>query len=120
MDRHSPRTAGEKLVSIEKEPQGSVTLGALANPKELPAQSDAGSEEDSWDRIGRAIDRFLPTELHIRLLWLLMLASLLLRLFWLARPDGALIFDESYYVNAARVIAGLPTTQDRYPNAPLG
>ncbi len=54
------------------------------------------------------------------MLWLLLLASLLLRLFWLARPEGALIFDESYYVNAARVIAGLPTTQDRYPNAPVG
>ena len=56
----------------------------------------------------------------MRLLWLLTLASLLLRLFWLARPDGALLFDEAYYVNAARVILGIPPGQDKYTDKPFG
>lgn len=39
---------------------------------------------------------------------LLVGASALLRLLWLDTPAGALIFDETYYVNAARVILGIP------------
>jgi predicted membrane-bound dolichyl-phosphate-mannose-protein mannosyltransferase len=39
---------------------------------------------------------------------LLVGASALLRLLWLDTPSGALIFDETYYVNAARVILGMP------------
>ena len=36
------------------------------------------------------------------LLVALVAVSFLLRMAWLSKPDGALIFDESYYVNAAQ------------------
>lgn len=56
--------------------------------------------------------------------WLLLgliMASLTLRLLWLDRPANALIFDEAYYVNAARVILGLPTLANApYADAPRG
>jgi predicted membrane-bound dolichyl-phosphate-mannose-protein mannosyltransferase len=65
--------------------------------------------------------------------WLLgglLLVSLLARAAWIEQPchtpcrtsnDHLLIFDEDYYVNAARVIAGIrPPTGAPYANAPLG
>jgi predicted membrane-bound dolichyl-phosphate-mannose-protein mannosyltransferase len=56
----------------------------------------------------------------VRLLWLLLLVSFLLRILWLARPEGGLIFDEKYYVNAARVILGIAPDPDIYQDRPLG
>ena len=48
----------------------------------------------------------------------LLAVSLFLRLLWLDRPTDRLIFDETYYVNAARVILGWPS--DRYEAAAEG
>jgi hypothetical protein len=66
-------------------------------------------------------------------LWLLgglTLVSLVVRLAWIEEPcrapcrsptDHVLVFDEDYYVNAARVIAGIRPPQGApYANAPLG
>jgi len=41
-------------------------------------------------------------------LLLVLLATALTRLIWLGRPDRVLIFDEAYYVNAARRMLGWP------------
>ncbi|HET6866496.1 MAG TPA: glycosyltransferase family 39 protein [Solirubrobacteraceae bacterium] len=82
----------------------------------------------------------MVTRLHERTLrgrplvhWLLaglLLVSVLTRLAWIEQPchtpcrssnDHLLIFDEDYYVNAARVIAGIrPPNGAPYANAPLG
>ncbi|MBV9606740.1 MAG: glycosyltransferase family 39 protein [Solirubrobacterales bacterium] len=65
--------------------------------------------------------------------WLLaglVVVSLVARMAWIAEPcrapcrsadDHTLIFDEAYYVNAARVIAGIrPPVGSPYANTPLG
>ena len=51
---------------------------------------------------------------------LLLVAAFLLRILWLNLPTGSLIFDEVYYVNAARVMAGIqPDPGAPYFYAPL-
>ncbi len=54
------------------------------------------------------LDRLVPAEGPGQLLTLLLAVSVALRTVWLAQPGGSLIFDEKYYVTAARVLLGLP------------
>lgn len=72
----------------------------------------------------------LPRSLPVLLLVVVSLASLGARAVWLGAPcraqcrssdDHVLIFDERYYVNAARVIGGIhPPPGSPYADAPLG
>jgi 4-amino-4-deoxy-L-arabinose transferase-like glycosyltransferase len=50
---------------------------------------------------------------------LVLLSALILRGLWLNVPAKGLIFDEAYYVNAARVILGHPATP-HYADSPAG
>ena len=43
----------------------------------------------------------------------LLIGAFVLRAIWLTLPTNALIADETTYVNAARVIAGLPVPPDQ-------
>ena len=55
------------------------------------------------------------------LLFQLLLVSFLLRVLWLDSPGGRTIFDESYYVNASRVILGIPVEDGQpYAGKPVG
>jgi dolichyl-phosphate-mannose-protein mannosyltransferase len=96
------------------------TLSPSAPAASLDRATSAAPPRDGRDRVARMVDRLVPAELHLQLLWALVVASLVLRMFWLASPDGALIFDEKYYVNAARVIVGIPPGEDVYQNRRVG
>ena len=50
----------------------------------------------------------------------LFVASAALRLIWLDKPPGLLIFDETYYVNVARILLRLPQQPDVWPQATPG
>ncbi len=82
-------------------------------------------------RLGRLRDRtVLGRSLVYWLLGGLLLISLIARLAWIEEPcrapcrtpnDHLLVFDEAYYVNAARVIAGIRPPHDApYATTPLG
>jgi dolichyl-phosphate-mannose--protein O-mannosyl transferase len=52
---------------------------------------------------------------------LLLIAAFGVRAAWLSLPHGALIFDEAYYVNAARIVLGWPVDAAApYAGAPVG
>jgi len=69
--------------------------------------------------------------IYDRMLLVLLVAAAILRVIWLDRPMGeyeldaqkmygsSLIFDETYYVNVARILLGLPHNPKVYQGAPL-
>jgi 4-amino-4-deoxy-L-arabinose transferase-like glycosyltransferase len=69
--------------------------------------------------LGPRLTNILPGP-HMALV-LVLIASLLARVGWLDRPAGSLIFDETYYVNAARVILDRPVAEGApYANSEPG
>jgi predicted membrane-bound dolichyl-phosphate-mannose-protein mannosyltransferase len=63
--------------------------------------------------------------LYDRLFLVLFVVDIALRLLWLDKPSGSLVFDEWYYVNVARVILRIPQSvgsngQPPYVNVPPG
>jgi dolichyl-phosphate-mannose-protein mannosyltransferase len=93
------------------------TLGGLAAAglTSMCYAAPAYPAPDHRRRLARAVD-IAP---HHRLLLTLLVASAVLRVVWLARPD-ALIFDERFYVSAARVIVGIAQSDGNYADRPLG
>ena len=86
-----------------------------------PARADGGAPERGWNRLGIMFVRLRGRVSDASaVLWLLLVAAFLLRMLWLSQPTGSLIFDENYYVNAARVMGGIqPSLGSTYFYAPL-
>ncbi len=62
-----------------------------------------------WKQTGTIFKLDLDLKsLYDKLFLILFVVDIALRLIWLDKPTGSLIFDEWYYVNVARVILGLP------------
>ena len=91
-------------------------------PEQAPvAPSRPGRRERfAASRFGR-VAAVAAENLHdpSRVLGLVLLGAVVLRSLWLAVPERGLIFDEAYYVNAARIIIGLPASS-HYADSPFG
>jgi predicted membrane-bound dolichyl-phosphate-mannose-protein mannosyltransferase len=90
-------------------------------PVPLPAEEETPGPVGASPK-ARALARAAtsPAAAHVALL-LVLLVALLGRVIWLDRPADALIFDEAYYVNAARVMIGIrPPSGTHYADQPSG
>ncbi len=76
--------------------------------------------DDAWAKFKQKTGIDPDKNAEDRLFMYLFIISLGIRLLWLDRPIGSLIFDETYYVNVARIILGLPFDQKVYANATPG
>ncbi len=108
--------AGAALVVFLRD----IVLVTLVAVLVLPWESLAKRARAAY----RAFDQRVPVATLVpdagATLVLVLVASFLLRTLWLNLPAGALIFDESYYVNVARVLLGIhPPAGAHYADATL-
>jgi predicted membrane-bound dolichyl-phosphate-mannose-protein mannosyltransferase len=111
---------GEDHVSAQRPRLAPPAPADLANYMEVLPGPHVTSGRAGRVRHGPAIDHLLPSKPHVQLLWVLLTTSFVLRMLWLAQPDAVLIFDEKYYVNAARVILGISPDKDVYRDSVPG
>lgn len=97
------------------------TRGIGAMIETTAPETAAGELPNASGRVVRYLARLRAIDWTPLLLMLLVNASFGFRMLWLEKPDGALIFDEQYYVNAARAILGWPVAAgDPYADAQPG
>ncbi len=83
-----------------------------------PSETAAGVKGASASRLADRLRRFLDDPGQV--LALVLLLALACRAIWLWLPQGSLIFDEAYYVNAARTILGWAVHGGPYAGAAAG
>ena len=95
--------------------------GSEGSPNAVAEAAESDSIATPVPRAGLR-DRLLAIVLDpANVLGLVLLLAFVVRAVWLDQPPGGLIWDEAYYVNAARVIDGLPVPpQEHYADAPPG
>lgn len=93
---------------------------AVIEPRPSSTRRRGSAELDAWDKLALAVGRWLPNQPQTRLFWSLVVLHVVLSLLWLNKPDGSLIFDEKYYVNASRVILGITPDAGVWSDRPLG
>lgn len=94
--------------------------------------AQAAEQSPSKTRLGLLADRFRASRLGwlgsiaaanlrdpVRVFALILLSAVVLRAVWLSEPGRGLIFDEAYYVNAARVLLGWDAVS-HYSDSPVG
>jgi dolichyl-phosphate-mannose-protein mannosyltransferase len=94
-----------------KSPGSDRTDGTGAMIETTVPEMAAGEMPNASGRVARYLAKLQAIDWTPLLLMLLIVASFGFRILWLDKPDGALIFDEEYYVNAARVILGWPVAE---------
>jgi 4-amino-4-deoxy-L-arabinose transferase-like glycosyltransferase len=103
-DRAEPAAGGEAAGSEAVDTEAGLSTGRVGGiAREIAGRAWDGLH-DPW--------RVLP---------LVLIAAFVCRAAWLSLPTGSLIFDEAYYVNAARIILGTTVPAgEHYAGSPFG
>src|SRR4029077_3088695 len=98
-----------------------LSLVALAAVVTLPVNRIWLGTRGLFERVRAALPMAAIRAHPGQLALLLLIGAFVLRTIWLTQPAGSLIFDETYYVNAARGIDGIhPPPGAPYADAPVG